>query len=172
MHLYPYTSYAAYCYRHQEYKTALKYWASAARIIQKFKRGKNDEEIYREFFEISTDALVNVMKNSATGFSANSIVRDPACFANLLRFFDGICSWEERSKASVVHITWAQAWVSAIGKFDYTIRRMVRLTESSLQDALDGKGGSEKGVVDDEFEKGGFSLFLIIPFSVKSEKLQ
>jgi menin len=122
----------------------------------RFRRSKNDEEIYREFFEISTDALVTVMKSCSTGFSANSIVRDPMSFAHLLRFFDGICAWEEKSKSSIVHITWAKAWVSAIGRFDYTIRRLVALSDGKLMETLPKNETKENGSIGevDELEKG------------------
>ncbi|OXA55649.1 menin [Folsomia candida] len=153
MHIYPYTSNAAYFFRHNDFKTSLKYWAHAARIVQKFRRSKNDEEIYREFFEISTDALVTVMKSCSTGFQANSIVRDPMCFAHLLRIFDGICSWEERSKSSIVHITWAKAWVQAIGRFDYTIRRLVSTSDGTLLETVGKSGSKENGTAEDEIEK-------------------
>lgn len=44
-----------------------------------------------------------------------------------LRFYDGICKWEEGSVTPILHIGWAKPLVSTIGKFDYDIRRMVKI---------------------------------------------
>lgn len=35
MHILPYTHYAGYLYRQQEYKSVLRYWAEAAKVVQK-----------------------------------------------------------------------------------------------------------------------------------------
>jgi menin len=125
------------------------------RFLIRYGRTKNDDEIYREFFEISTDFLVNIMKTSYDGFSADSILRDPFAFANLLKFFDGICMWEENSKTPIVHITWAKAWVTAMGKFDYTIRRMVQISLGG-EEKENSKVLTEQrsGHVKDDHEKG------------------
>jgi len=92
-----------------------------------YRYSKVDEEIYKEFFEISKDLLTSMMKRCSAGFSAKSPTRDPACYADLLRFFDGICLWEELGKTPVLHITWAQCWINSITKFESTAREGVRL---------------------------------------------
>jgi len=35
MHIFPYTMYAAYLSRQTDYKQAMKYWAHAARVVQR-----------------------------------------------------------------------------------------------------------------------------------------
>lgn len=35
MHIFPYTAFAGYSFRNEDFKSALKYWAHAARIVQK-----------------------------------------------------------------------------------------------------------------------------------------
>lgn len=65
------------------------------------------------------------MKTESSGHSARSILRDSEVFANLLRFYDGICQWEEDSLTPILHIGWAKPLVNNICKFDYDIRSQV-----------------------------------------------
>lgn len=67
------------------------------------------------------------MKIESSGFSANSILKQPECFANLLKFYDGICQWEEGSATPVLHIGWAKPLVNTISKFDAVIRAQVNI---------------------------------------------
>jgi menin len=54
-------------------------------------------------------------------------LRDPHCFANLLRFYDGICQWEEGSQTPILHIGWAKQLCFSISKFDYDIRSQIKI---------------------------------------------
>lgn len=45
-------------------------------------------------------------------------LQDPECFAHLLRFYDGICRWEEGSPTPVLHVGWATFLVQSLGRFD------------------------------------------------------
>lgn len=65
------------------------------------------------------------MKVESSGFSASTILKKPECFANLLRFYDGICQWEEGSATPVLHIGWAKPLVNTISKFDADVRAQV-----------------------------------------------
>ena len=47
-----------------------------------------------------------------------SALQDPECFAHLLRFYDGICRWEEGSPTPVLHVGWATFLVQSLGRFD------------------------------------------------------
>lgn len=67
------------------------------------------------------------MKIESSGFSANTILKKPECFANLLRFYDGICQWEEGSATPVLHIGWAKPLVNTISKFDADVRAQVNI---------------------------------------------
>lgn len=67
------------------------------------------------------------MKVESSGFSANTILKKPECFANLLRFYDGICQWEEGSATPVLHIGWAKPLVNTISKFDADVRAQVNI---------------------------------------------
>ena len=73
----------------------------------------------------------------SSGFSAHSILKKPECFAHLLRFYDGICQWEEGSATPVLHIGWAKPLVNTISKFDAEVRAQVNIvceTRNMLND--------------------------------------
>lgn len=46
---------------------------------------RDDEEIYKEFSEIANELIPQLMKAESSGHSARSILKDPECFASLLR---------------------------------------------------------------------------------------
>ncbi len=46
-------------------------------------------------------------KDQPRQVTALSALQDPECFAHLLRFYDGICKWEEGSPTPVLHVGWA-----------------------------------------------------------------
>lgn len=91
----------------------------------RYNYSRDDEEIYKEFLEIANDLIPYVIKVVSSGHSARSILKDPECFAYLLRFYDGICQWEEGSATPVLHIGWAKSLVNTISKFDSDIRAQV-----------------------------------------------
>ncbi|EFX68372.1 hypothetical protein DAPPUDRAFT_63144, partial [Daphnia pulex] len=117
-HVYPYTYQGGYFYRNRMYKEALESWANAADAIRSYNYSREDEEIYKEFLEIANELIPFVMKVEGSGHSARSILKDSECFAHLLRFYDGICQWEEGSCTPVLHIGWAKPLVNTISKFD------------------------------------------------------
>lgn len=43
----------------------------------------------------------------------------------ILRFYDGICQWEEGSQTPILHIGWAKPLVTTISRFDCDIRSQV-----------------------------------------------
>ncbi|CAD7078982.1 unnamed protein product [Hermetia illucens] len=124
-HVYPYTYQGGYYYRQNMYREAFASWANASDVIRLYKYSRDDEEIYKEFLEIANETIPHVMKTESSGHSAKSILRDSVCFANLLRFYDGICQWEEGSLTPILHIGWAKPLVNNISKFDYDIRSQV-----------------------------------------------
>lgn len=54
--------------------------------------------------------------------AAFSALQDPECFAHLLRFYDGICKWEEGSPTPVLHVGWATYLVQSLSRFDAQVR--------------------------------------------------
>ncbi|CAB3368480.1 Hypothetical predicted protein [Cloeon dipterum] len=127
-HVYPYTYQGGYYYRHNMYKEAFESWANAADVIQLYNYNRDDEEIYKEFLEIANELIPYAIKVESSGISAHSILKDPECFASLLRFYDGICRWEEGSATPVLHIGWAKPLVNAISKFDALVRAQVDIS--------------------------------------------
>ena len=53
---------------------------------------------------------------------ALSALQDPECFAHLLRFYDGICKWEEGSPTPVLHVGWATYLVQSLSRFDAQVQ--------------------------------------------------
>lgn len=51
-----------------------------------------------------------------------------------MRFYDGICQWEEGSHTPILHIGWAKQLCFSISKFDYDIRSQVKIILKSDYD--------------------------------------
>ncbi|KAK3567427.1 hypothetical protein QTP86_019846 [Hemibagrus guttatus] len=151
-HIYPFMYLAGYHYRHRNVQEALGAWAEAATVIQDYNYCREDEEIYKEFFDIANDVIPNLLKETAFEFggegiegadkdqprqaAALSALQDPECFAHLLHFYDGICKWEEGSPTPVLHVGWATFLVQSLSRFDAQIRQKVTIItkESEPQD--------------------------------------
>lgn len=122
-HVYPYTYQGNYYNRLNKYREAFASWANAADVIRLYTyQCRDDEEVYKELLDIANEMIPYVMKTESSGHSARSILRDSEVFANLLRFYDGICQWEEDSLTPILHIGWAKPLVNNICKFDYDVR--------------------------------------------------
>ncbi|CAB0008137.1 unnamed protein product [Nesidiocoris tenuis] len=130
MHVYPYTYQAGYYYRIARYKEAITAWANATDVIKQYNYSRDDEEIYKELKEIANELIPYAMRVVGSGDTTHSILKDPECFADLLRFYDGICQWEEDSQTPVLHIGWAQPLISTISKFDHKVRGQVIITNA------------------------------------------
>ncbi|XP_064537376.1 menin [Drosophila montana] len=125
-HVYPHIFQGNYYNRLLKYREAFAAWANAADVIRLYTyQCRDDEEIYKELLDIANELIPYVMKTESSGHSARSILRDAEVFANLLRFYDGICQWEEDSLTPILHIGWAKPLVTNITKFDYDIRSQV-----------------------------------------------
>ncbi|CAG4975560.1 unnamed protein product [Parnassius apollo] len=152
-HVYPYTFQGGYYHRHKMYKEAFHAWACAGDVIRHYNYSRDDEEIYKEFAEIANELIPQLMKAESSGHSARSILKDPECFASLLRFYDGICKWEEGSQTPILHIGWAKPLVSTISKFDAEVRAQVHIvcnpdseepSEAKEVDTEDNKKDNDK----------------------------
>ncbi|XP_053675934.1 menin [Anopheles nili] len=160
-HVYPYTYQGGYYYRKNMYRDAFASWADSSDVIRLYNYSRDDEEIYKEFLDIANELIPQVMKLESSGHSAKSILRDSSCFANLLRFYDGICKWEEGSQTPILHIGWAKPLVATIAKFDHDIRSQViikcadqepQAQHVPLQNGLEN--GCKNGGDDSSLEKG------------------
>lgn len=157
-HIYPYLYLAGFHCRNRNVKEALGAWADTATVIQDYNYCREDEEIYKEFFDVANDVIPNLLKEAASaephgdkappspgGLSA---LQDPECFAHLLRFYDGICRWEEGSPTPVLHVGWATFLVQSLGRFDGQVRQQLRLAPrdpAPADDAEEGGGAKRAG---------------------------
>ncbi|XP_029382182.1 menin isoform X1 [Echeneis naucrates] len=146
-HIYPYMYLAGFHYRHRDVREALRAWAEAAQVMQDYNYFREDEEIYKEFFDIANDVIPTLLKETAAAESpgeggeggdsadkehpklstAFSALQDPECFAHLLRFYDGICKWEEGSPTPVLHVGWATYLVQSLSRFEAQVRQKVTI---------------------------------------------
>ncbi|XP_050613129.1 LOW QUALITY PROTEIN: menin [Macaca thibetana thibetana] len=119
-------------------------------IILHYNYCREDEEIYKEFFEVANDVIPNLLKEAASLLEAGeerpgeqsqgtqsqgSALQDPECFAHLLRFYDGICKWEEGSPTPVLHVGWATFLVQSLGRFEGQVRQKVRIVSREAEAA-------------------------------------
>lgn len=109
--------------------------------MHRYNYSRDDEEIYKELMEIANELIPHIIKVVSSGHSARSILKDPECFAHLLRFYDGICQWEEGSPTPVLHIGWAKPLVNTISKFDADVRSRVVILPGGLLDKERRDGG-------------------------------
>ncbi|XP_038620206.1 menin [Tachyglossus aculeatus] len=148
-HIYPYMYLAGYHCRNRNVREALQAWADTATVIQDYNYCREDEEIYKEFFEVANDVVPNLLKEAASLLEASeergggehpqgspvpsSALQDPECFAHLLRFYDGICKWEEGSPTPVLHVGWATFLVQSLGRFDGQVRQKVHIVSREAE---------------------------------------
>ncbi|XP_063002390.1 menin [Elgaria multicarinata webbii] len=158
-HIYPYMYLAGYHCRNKNVKEALEAWADSATVIQDYNYCREDEEIYKEFFDVANDVIPNLLKEVASLADAaeekgerglaspsqggGSALQDPECFAHLLRFYDGICKWEEGSPTPVLHVGWATFLVQSLSRFDGMVRQKVTLVSREVDANDDDDQGSE-----------------------------
>uniref|UniRef100_A0A8D3CSQ6 Menin n=1 Tax=Scophthalmus maximus TaxID=52904 RepID=A0A8D3CSQ6_SCOMX len=138
-HIYPYMYLAGFHYRHRDVQEALRAWAEAAQVMQEYNYFREDEEIYKEFFDIANDVIPTLLKEATAAeeegcetelhkqAAAFSALQDAECFAHLLRFYDGICKWEEGSPTPVLHVGWATYLVQSLSRFDAQVRQKVSI---------------------------------------------
>ncbi|XP_029311107.1 menin [Cottoperca gobio] len=145
-HIYPYMYLAGFHYRHRDVREALRSWAEAAQVMQEYNYFREDEEIYKEFFDIANDVIPTLLKEAAAESpgeggeggegadkehpkqaAAFTALQDPECFAHLLCFYDGICKWEEGSPTPVLHVGWATYLVQSLSRFDAQVRQRVSI---------------------------------------------
>ena len=80
--------------------------------------------------EIANELIPHVMKAEATSNKSldHSVLNDPYSFGQLIRFYDGICCWEEGSPTPVLHIGWAKPMVASFSKFDAGVRNQMKFS--------------------------------------------
>ncbi|XP_069564152.1 menin isoform X1 [Brachyistius frenatus] len=163
-HIYPYMYLGGFHYRHRDVQEALRAWAEAAQVMQEYNYFREDEEIYKEFFDIANDVIPTLLKETTSaaegpgeggegGEGAEkeqpkqaavfSALQDPECFAHLLQFYDGICKWEEGSPTPVLHVGWATYLVQSLSRFDAQVRQKVSIITKEPESQDDDDQSSE-----------------------------
>ena len=122
---------------------------------------REDEEVYKEFLEIANEFIPNIVKASSKEESASDgdppLLQNPAVYADLLRFYDGICEWEEGSSTPVLHVGWAQQFTFSLSKFDPRVRSLLDIHAENEEEEEDEdseeKGEKQNGKDKDKQEK-------------------
>ncbi|MBN3304730.1 menin isoform X2 [Amia ocellicauda] len=163
-HIYPFMYLAGFHYRHRNVRDALGAWAEAASVMQDYNYFREDEEIYKEFFDVANDVIPTLLKETAAESSGDgggsspdgvekmspqpsgptvSALQDSECFAHLLRFYDGICKWEEGSPTPVLHVGWATYLVQSLSRFEAQVRQKVSIITKEVEPPEDDDQSSE-----------------------------
>ncbi|KAK3093158.1 hypothetical protein FSP39_012038 [Pinctada imbricata] len=115
--------------------------------LKNYNYNREDEEIYKEFLDIANNIIPHMMKqienDNAGRIHHTTILYDPESYANFLRFYDGICEWEEDSPTPVLHITWAKQLVFSLGKFDASVRGDINLKGENGEEEESGESESD-----------------------------
>ena len=123
--VYPYIHLGKHCLRKHKLRESLANWARAATVIGRYNYDKEEEEIYREFFDIATVHIPSVVKRTLTPDTAQLVCDDIFSLCYIVQFLDGICCWEEGSSTPVLHITWAERFLPVFSAFSYEIRKRI-----------------------------------------------
>ena len=132
-HVYPYSYLASYFFNHGRFKEALETWADSSAVMTRYNYSRDDEEIYKEFFEVANELIPSMLKVLTAGglepgkVSLKPFLQDPECLALILKFYDNVCCWEEGSSTPVLHIGWAKNFVATVLKFSSIIRSKIKL---------------------------------------------
>lgn len=76
----------------------------------------------------------NIALENAARLKRNSLLYDTDAYANFLKFYDGICKWEEDSPTPVLHTVWAKQFVYSLGKFDSRVRKCIHIHAEGMED--------------------------------------
>ena len=80
-----------------------------------FDYSKEDEEIYKEFNEITNTLLIETFKSE---HFKNSFVSDyKEIFQDVIQYFDHLFLWEEGGKTQIFHEPWSKSFVRVITSF-------------------------------------------------------
>ncbi|XP_041352389.1 menin-like isoform X2 [Gigantopelta aegis] len=160
-HVYPFTYLGGYLSRKRQYKGAIKAWADATAVVKKYNYNREDEEIYKEFLDIANEQIPKIVRDVSNecrkmDTTELPLLLDPGVYADILRFYDGICEWEEGSSTPVLHVGWAVKLVFSLSKFDPRVRSFLDVhvegadendsdVNSENGDDLNGKESAQSG---------------------------
>lgn len=78
--------------------------------------------------------MKNISHDNASRLRRSTMLYDTDAYANFLKFYDGICQWEEDSPTPVLHTVWAKQFVFSLGKFDARVRECVQVHADGEED--------------------------------------
>ena len=88
--------------------------------------------------------IVRAVSDNTTDREQLNLLYDPAVYGNILRFYDGICEWEEGSSTPVLHVGWAQHLTFSLNKFDPRTRAKIDVGKDEDDSDDDSDKGDEK----------------------------
>lgn len=110
--------------------------------------------------------MKNISHDNASRLRRSTLLYDTDAYANFLKFYDGICQWEEDSPTPVLHTVWAKQFVFSLGKFDTRVRECVQVHADGEEDESSSDSDSNEeevqkdncdvngnGIVKEESEK-------------------
>lgn len=81
------------------------------------------------------------------------LLQDPECYAMLLKFYDGICQWEEGSSTPVLHVGWATHLVYSLSKFNPQTREVLEVHAEGEEDEEDEDEEEEDNEEEESYVK-------------------
>nr|CAB3227494.1 menin-like [Phallusia mammillata] len=115
LHIFPYCSQGHFYMRQKRFKEAIASWAKAAQVASKYNYGKDDEEVYKEMIDIANDLIPTSLRGGQLG-------EDKECYFDVIRFYDGVCLWEEGSSTPILHSWWARYFTLSVSRFPSVVR--------------------------------------------------
>lgn len=105
--------------------------------------------------EIANDHIPNIVKTAGDGHHAGALpkvhqnigqdlLHDADSYSNLLRFYDGICEWEEGSQTPVLHVGWAKFMCFSLSRFDPSVRQGMDVHAEGEEDEEENGDEEEK----------------------------
>lgn len=136
---------------------------------KKSKQYEDGDGTDRESIETKSDTAVTtpttptttttpLLPLATTTTTLSKLLEDSECYGDLLRFFDGICEWEEGSCMPVLHIIWANNMTYTVSKFLPIARSNLRIfiKVEELEEDIREEGGNgrddENGCESGDFE--------------------
>lgn len=136
--------------------------------VFRYNYSKEDEEVYKEFNEIT---------NTMLPIASCDLVKDPITvdchqmkqmFEDVLQYFDDLCTWEDGSKTPIFHETWAKSFIKILSTFkdEFRVENIKRFQDQKTVGELSQEANSPKlqincdGNVDNKIPQVGESCTL------------
>ena len=91
-----------------------------------------------------------VSTDNATRLRRTSLLYDTEAYGNFLRFYDGICEWEQDSSTPVLHTVWAKQFLFSLAKFDPRVRKCTMIHAEGEPDESSSSSSSGDDSSDEE----------------------